>query len=132
MLRAASLRCWCNLWVGIAGPPPPQRWIDGLPTVYLTVKAKCWATKSRLCSRASHSCMRSISSWFRFLMRQAMRLNRKAWRCATARLAFGGGTASMRTAAQDMSRRIARLQPGAKPGLSNLFRHDGRAKGTLL
>lgn len=85
------------------------RWLEGLPRLYVTQKAKCWATSQHVCSRAGHCCMRRIASWAAFPCRPMLRRIGRAWRLALSWLAHGAATQSMATSAKDLRSRCADL-----------------------
>lgn len=40
-----------------------DRWRLGVPTLYLTIKSKCWRKGKNTCSRVGLCCLRRIASW---------------------------------------------------------------------
>ena len=89
---------------------PTSRWAAGLPTLYSSIKAKCWGDGCRTCERDGHSCVRRISSWIRFPARPLLRRVGRAWRLAILLHGHGRGTASLVTAARDLRDRTAKLE----------------------
>lgn len=87
------------------------RWCEGVPSLYCTVKAKCWADGRKTCTRDQHVCMRRIASWLHFPGRPYLRRVGRAWRWALRSMGHGVATPSMATAAADLRSRAGQLQP---------------------
>lgn len=87
-------------------------WAGRLPTVYTSLKGKCWSEGGRVCGRPQHSCVRRIASWMLYPGRPALRRCGRAWRLALRELKLGVATASLARAATDL-RRVAQSLRGA-------------------
>lgn len=92
-----------------------EQWARGVPSLYSTVKAKCWEDGRHSCERHAHCCVRRICSWARLPARALLRRVGKAWRLLVLWLGHGGGTPSLLTAARDLRARAALLEPGPDP-----------------
>lgn len=77
---------------GLLGAVSMDKWAEGLPRLYTTQKAKCWATGAHTCTRQGHCCVRRISSWYRFPAKAVLRRVGKAWRGALLFLGHGDAT----------------------------------------
>lgn len=95
--------------VGLVRPASLAAYEAGLPSVYTTMKSKCFQTGSRTCTRAGHSCVRRIRSWSSYPHRELLRRAGRAWRVALLSLGVGDSTSSLARAARDLRMRAARL-----------------------
>ena len=91
--------------------------LDSLPYLYATIKAKCFRSGCRVCSRDAHSCMRKIVSYacleknWRALFRRVSR----ATMILIMRLGFGDEVASLSLAASTLRRRCRALVVPQQP-----------------